>query len=116
MIQNQAGAGLAPLGNFARPAPDGFSNLRVSATPNHQKNSYIFLFRVHPPWLPDYVDVTSIWHFSAAFSFERATTTAQSLFMTTGGWLNFQIPAHWNFAPPPQWWCAENFPNPKSVH
>ena len=48
MIQNQVGAGLAPLGNFcniarfkmpkdARPALDGFSNLRVSATPNHKK-------------------------------------------------------------------------------
>ncbi len=86
MIQNQAGAGLAPLGNFcniagcsvtptplsgageivsaegpevfghhvlllkmpkdARPAPDGFSNLRVSATQNHQKSSYIYLFGV----------------------------------------------------------------------
>ena len=30
----------------ARPAPDGFSNLRVSATQNHQKSSYIFLFQV----------------------------------------------------------------------
>ncbi len=64
MIQNQVGAGLAPFGNFcdiarcemvsakgsdlfrhqavllkmpkdATPAPDGFSNLRVSATQNH---------------------------------------------------------------------------------
>ena len=51
MIQNQADAGLAPLGNFcniagcqvlllkmpkdARLAPGGFSNLRVSATQNH---------------------------------------------------------------------------------
>ena len=47
MIQNQAGA----LGQFllkmpkdARPAPDSFSNLRVSATQNHQKCSYIYLF------------------------------------------------------------------------
>ena len=52
MIQNQKGAGLAPLGNFCdiehqvlllkmpkdpRLAPDGFSNLRVSATPTHKK-------------------------------------------------------------------------------
>ncbi len=35
MIQNPAGAGLAPLGKDARPAPDGFSKLRVSATQNH---------------------------------------------------------------------------------
>ena len=41
MIQNQAGHGLAPLGNFrkmpkgARPTPDDFSNLRVSAIRNH---------------------------------------------------------------------------------
>ena len=70
MIPNQAGARLAPLGNFyniarcpvghqvlllkipkdTRPAPDGFSNLWVSATPNHKKSSYILRFRVHPPW------------------------------------------------------------------
>ncbi len=51
MIKNEAGAGLAPLGNFcdiagcqvvllkmpkrARLAPGGFTNLRVSATQNH---------------------------------------------------------------------------------
>ncbi len=32
----------------AIPAPNGFSNLRVSATQNHSKSSYIFLFGVRP--------------------------------------------------------------------
>ncbi len=104
MIQNQARAGLAPLGNFCniagrpvtstplsgavlpdseivsaegpevfghqvlllklpkdvRPAPDGFSNLRVSATPNHKESSYILLFRVHAPGYQTTVRRTNI--------------------------------------------------------
>ena len=42
----------------ARPAPNGFSNLRVSATPNHKKSSYILLFRVHPPGYQTITDIS----------------------------------------------------------
>ena len=44
MIQNQAGAVF--LGRKCRATP-GY--------PKPQKSSYILLFRVHPPWPPDYV-------------------------------------------------------------
>ncbi len=49
MIQNQVGAGLAPFGNFWKSEIGATCPLRVSATQNHKKSSYILLFGVPVP-------------------------------------------------------------------